>query len=200
MTAYSYTLLSLRNDIRALLNEPTPSFWSDTQLNAYINNAISDIAIRSGCMQSVESAYTSLLTRLVSFNGYKCEVAEYDNVALIPITPLQAGHYRLDGYTPQFWFEILSTIGIEPVPPEVYPLTLYTLAAPVSLVNNSDIPDIPYAFCHLIIPYALSLALREDSKDEMANAMMDIYTAELVFLSSSILANIPDGHENVRFQ
>lgn len=33
------TLLSLRTDLRRLLNEPTASFWSDADLNAYIQKA-----------------------------------------------------------------------------------------------------------------------------------------------------------------
>ena len=200
MTAYSYTLATLRIEVRALLKEATASFWTNAQIDSYINDAISDISVKSGCYRSTVSVNTTTLTRLVLFTGYKCVAVEYNKVSLIKIYPLQAGHVKLNGVAPQYWFEFGSSIGIEPIPPGAYALTLYTLLAPATLVNEADVPDIPYTFCHLIIPYATSLALQEDAKYGAAKLIMDVYDNELTFVTMSIVPNIPDGEENLRFK
>lgn len=195
-----YTRAKLLTMSRSLLNETTASFWTDLNLVALIDEAVRVMAERSGCYRTTQIVYTVATNRLVSFVGYKCIAVEYANKALIKITPLQAGHAKLDGVTPQFWFEHSNTIGIEPVPSEVYALTLYTIGTPYPMTEATDTPIIPYALHGLIPFYVVSKALEQDRKTAEARQYMSMFHNELEYMSKNILLNIPDGIEDLRFR
>lgn len=201
MSAYVYDRSTLITEIRLILNELTAVFWLDATLIAYIDEAIRDIAIRSGCIRKIVDAHTTVNSRTVALFDYKCIAVEYNLASLIKIVPLQTDHIKLDGTPiPQYWFEHGGNLGIEPMPPAVYPLTLYNYGSPHALTIDSQVPDLPYAFCHLIIPYVMSCALREDDKYDAAQMLKGVYENELTFLIGSLLPNTPDGMDNLRFK
>lgn len=200
MAAYSYKLSNILISVRSLLRETTASFWSDAILTIYINEAIRTIAQRVGAYRTISTAYsTAALTRTVAFAGYKCLAVEYNNKALIKITPLQLGHVRLDGILPQYWFEYGNYIGIEPIPADIYPLTMYLASIPTALSGVNDVPVIPYSLCGLITPFAASRALEQDNKKDVATELMGMFDNDLEFLSQALLPNIPNGVEDMRF-
>jgi hypothetical protein len=49
---------------------------------------------------------------------------------LTKISPLQVGHYPINGTSPQYWYEFGTTIGIDPLPDNVYDLHLYVADIP----------------------------------------------------------------------
>lgn len=197
--AYSYTLSNIRASVRAILREATASFWTDAMLNAYINEAVSTIAIQGGCIRETKSLSTTPNERLISFDGYKCLAVEYNEIALIKITPLQSGHTQQDGIMPQYWYEFGDYIGIEPIPADTYSLTAYVVESPATLSGDSDTPEIPYALCGLITYYAAAMALYQDRKINAAAMLMSIFYSELDFMTKSILINVPDGYDDLRF-
>jgi hypothetical protein len=201
--AYTYTLTNLLVATRELLNEPTASFWTDATLTSNINEGMRVIAQTTGCYRTIQSVSTVGSTRLVSYTGYKCIAIEYNNIALIKITPVELGHVPLDGITPQYWFEEANKVGIEPIPPAIYSLTVYACAAPTDLSGASDVPVIPYSLCGLIPYYAAAKALYQDSKNGAAAQLMGMFNKELDFMSKSLLPNIPNipnTLESMRFQ
>jgi hypothetical protein len=197
---YSYTLTNILLSTRTLLNEVTASFWTDAILTGYINEGIRTIAQRSGCYRTTTTVSTATNVRTVSFTGYKCIAVEYNNEALIKITPLQVGCARKDGVYPQYWFEYGNLIGLEPVPPDIYTLTLYLASIPASLSAGSDVAAIPYALCGLITYYAVARALEQDRKLAPAVMLMSLFYNELDYMSKSILPNLPDGLQDLRFE
>ena len=197
---YSYTLTNILLSTRTLLAEATASFWTDAILTAYINEGIRTIAQRSGSYRTITTANTATNVRTVAFTGYKCISVEYNNEALIKITPLQLGHAKKDGVYPQFWFEFGNYIGIEPVPPDIYTLTLYLASIPPALSDGGDIPVIPYSLCGLITYYAVARALEQDKKIAPAIMYMSMFYGELNYMSKRLLTDLPDGVQDLRFE
>lgn len=197
---YSYTLTNLLATTRTLLQEEYANFWSDSQLTAYINEAIRVMAQLTGCYRTISSVSTAETTRLVAFTGYKCIAVEHNNMALIKITPVEVGHIPIDGIEPQYWFEEDGYIGIEPIPQAIYSLTVYACSAPTTLVNGNDVPVIPFSLCGLIPYYAAAKAFYQDKKNATAAQLMGMFNKELDFMSKSLLPNIPNTLESMRFQ
>lgn len=191
MSAYTYTLTNLLLATRTILQESTADFWTDSILTSYINEAIRTIAERTGCYRTIQSVSTVATTRLVAFTGYKCIAIEYNNKALIKITPLQVGHTKIDGVTPQYWFEHGSYVGIEPIPPAIYTLSLYVAAIPPNIAGASDVPVIPYSFCSLIPYYAAARAFEQDKRSSPTLGLMSIFFNELEYMSQALLPNVP---------
>ena len=203
MALYSYTLTNILVSVRAILAETTASFWTDAILTAYINEGQRVIAERGGVYRTTKTVNTTNLVRTVSFTGYKCLAVEYNSKALIKITPLQAGHTKLEDtglVYPQYWFEYGAVIGIDPIPADIYALTLYVADIPTDLSSGTDTPSIPYAFCELLTYYAVSRALEQDKKYGAAMQLMSMFNNELTFMSSALLPNVPSGIEDLRFQ
>ena len=200
MAAWSNTFTNILAASRAILREATASFWTDAQLLVYANEGIKAIAWRVGGYRTFTTVSTTASTRLVSFTGYKCLAVEYSNKALIKITPLQLGHVPLDGIYPQYWFEFGNYIGIEPIPPEIYTLTVYLASIPTNMTTGASVPSVPYAFCGMLTYYIAARALEQDRQFEASAQLMDMYTNDLSFLSMALLPNIPNGQEDIRFK
>mgnify|MGYP000864744619 FL=1 len=200
MSAYVHNWTAIMAQARALIRESSASFWTDATLLVYANEGIKAIAWRVGGYRTFTTVSTTALTRLVSFTGYKCLAVEYDEKALIKITPLQLGHVPLDGIYPQYWFEFGNYIGIEPVPPEVYTLTVYLASIPTDMTTGASVPSVPYAFCGMLTYYIAARALEQDRRFDASAQLMDIFNNDLDFLSMALLPNIPNGIEDVRFR
>jgi hypothetical protein len=120
----------LETRVRFYLNEVTASFYTQTEIWAWLTMAAKDIAQKTTCIRRVLDSQTANGVRTVLFNAYKVFHVEYipssgRPLMLTKIDPLRVGHYPLDGTTPQYWYEYGSSIGIEPLPDAVYNLRLY---------------------------------------------------------------------------
>jgi hypothetical protein len=199
MTMYAYTLTNLLLSTRTLLAESTASFWTDAILTAYLNEGQRTIAQMAECYRTIKTVNTVASTRTVAFTGYKCIAVEYNKEALIDVTTLQPGHIKIDGILPQYWFEVNNAIGIEPVPTAIYALTLYVADVPTALSTGTDVPVIPYALCGLLTYYAVARALEQDRKLAAAMQYMSMFYNELDFMAKTLLVNLPDGIQDLRF-
>lgn len=80
------TRLQIRNMIRKRLGETTASFWSDSELNTWINDACRDIAFRTKCIR------TNLYMNAVD------ETAEYGLSTIFPnVLSINEYYYKQDG-------------------------------------------------------------------------------------------------------
>lgn len=189
MASYSYTLSNLIIEARELLREETASFWSDAMLTVYINDAISILAAVTGCYRTIQSVNTSNGARTVGFTGYKCIAVEYLGRSLIKIKPEQAGHTKLDGATPQYWYECGVSIGIDPVPNGVYALSLYVTSEPSVLTSGSHTPAIPYMLCNCLKFYVVGRAFEQDRKRAIADMYYSMFFNDIGFLSKAVILN-----------
>ena len=52
----SKTLANIRDYARTLLSEPSPSYWSNTELNTYINDGLEDFCNQTDCLEDISTA------------------------------------------------------------------------------------------------------------------------------------------------
>ncbi len=205
LDTYPYTLKGLRTRTRDILNESAAAFWTDTELNGYINEGIRDIASLTGCIQNIDTATTSASTRTVSYTGYDIENIEYkpasgNRESLIQIDPLKDGHVQLDGTDPQYFWKGKGVFGIEPVPDGTYNLDVYVQDYPTDLTVDSQIPEIPMAFRPLVILYALYRAYMKEFNYGAAALLHQMYQSELIFAAEDNLMNIPTARIEMTYQ
>jgi hypothetical protein len=201
---YAYTLGGVRDRVRDILNENTASFWTDTEINYWINDGIREIAELTGCIQHIDSLITTNGIRVVSYTGYDVANVEYipsvgDRYSLIQSDPLKDGHVSLDGTAPQYWWVGKGVFGIEPVPDATYNLSVYIQDTATDISVDSQIPEIPPAFRPLIIYYACYRAFHKEQNYGAANFFHQIYNNELVYTAHDNIFNIPDARIEMKY-
>lgn len=72
-------LLQIRTFARALLSEPTASYWSDAELNSYINLALEDICTKTDVLEDI-STYS-----LIQYQGDYALPTDYTKVKRVEI-------------------------------------------------------------------------------------------------------------------
>jgi len=168
-------LSDIRTRIRAVVNESsTSTFLTAAILNRWINDAERDIAIKTGCLENIDSLTTTASSRLVQFSGYKVKYVEYvpagTRVGMQKITPKHLGHVPLNGSQPQYWFQWGRYIVIEPLPgATTYTIYAYIADYPtVEMSSDTDEPQIPTECHESIIDYAVYRYLLRDKKFQLA--------------------------------
>lgn len=202
--ANPYTLENTRTRVRDLLNETTADFWTNADLNQAINDAYKDISQIAKAIQSIDAATTTTSTRTVAFSGYGVENVLYKpssgtQVSLIQIDALRDGNYPVNGAVPQFWWEGLDVIGIEPLPDATYNLDFYIADYPTEMTVDAEVPIIPPAFRPLLVPYACYKAYMKEFNYGPALMFKTLYMNELVYQMQDILFNVPNARTELRY-
>ncbi|MGA3282114.1 MAG: hypothetical protein ABSD50_14170 [Smithella sp.] len=134
MTFPNMQASDLESRVRTYLNDENSLFFSEAEIYNWLTIAAKDIAEKTTCVRRILSYQTTIGVREVPFNAYKVFHVEYlnstRNLMLTKIDPLRIGHYNIDGTTPQYWYELGSSIGIEPIPDDTYNLRLYVADIP----------------------------------------------------------------------
>lgn len=125
----------LESRVRLYLDDVASDFYTSDEIFRWLSIASKDIAQRSYCVKRILDAQTTANTYSVSHNAYKVWSVEYIPSSGRPYTLqkidlLRAGHIKLNGTTPQFYYELGSLVGIEPTPDAIYNLRLYVSDAP----------------------------------------------------------------------
>lgn len=121
---------------RHYLNELIAKFYQDAELWRYMSQSAREIAQRGSAVRRILDAVTVNATRTVSHNAYRCHHVEYlpssgRTEMLEKIDPLQVGHKTYDGSAPQYWYEDVGNIGLDPLPDAAYNLRLYVSDVPM---------------------------------------------------------------------
>ena len=194
----TYTLTTLLSGVRDLLKEDSADFWTDAQLTRLINDAERDIAIRTGCIKSIDTLTATVNTRLISFTGYKVGYLEYatTGLGLMRIFPGQVGRIPTDGKTPEKWFKVGSDVGIEPIPDVAYSLNAYVHDKPSAEMSaGGNAPKVSSYAQFLIILHTLSNALRKEKRYSQATQILSIYENGIEFLTNDIEEFMPESQE-----
>jgi len=188
----------LRTRVRDLLNESTSAFFSDAEINRWLNDGERDIAIKSLCLEQILSKATVSGTRTVDIYHVKTLDVEYtpaagNPVGLLKIIPKQLGHLNLNGTHPQYWFPWGKTIAIEPLPDAAYNLKVYVASLPtIEMSETTDEPQIPVSLHYLVIKYAYCRALMKDGLLKNAGFVYANYVYDLENIRSSIVEKYQD--------
>lgn len=195
---YPYTMEGIRTRVRDLLNEDTQSFWTDTQLNAFINNVERDIASKSLCLNHIDALTTTASTRTVAYTAYRVLFLEHlsaseAGVGLRKIKPNQAGRIASTGTSPQRWWESGSNIAIEPIPAATHNLKAYVADYPdAEMSANTAIPKVPPEYRPLIVLGCLSLALKKEKRFQQSYQIESIFNNELLHTKLDKTQIVPD--------
>lgn len=105
------------------LNEASASFWSDTELLAWVNQGIVDIGARTLCLESSESVALIANTYEYTVAGTYIDLTTvvYNDASgrkkgLLRKNPQSIGNIR-DVGEPVFWYEWAGKVGVYPMPP-----------------------------------------------------------------------------------
>jgi len=202
MAAFAYILSDIRTATRDLLNEATARFWTDAELNGYINDGLREIAEFSGCIQNTDAKTTTASARTVSFDGYDIAAIEYKPTtgrwtSLVQSDPLQ--NAQLVGTEPQRWFTGNGTATIEPTPDATYNLNFYVNDVGVELTADANTPAIPLAFRPLLIWYACYRAYQKEQNYGAANLYHQIYRNEMIYLTQDNITNVPTARSEMKY-
>lgn len=126
---------------RHYLNELIAKFYQDAELWRYMSQSAREIAQRGSAVRRILDAATVNATRTVAHNAYRCHHVEYIPASgrtemLEKIDPLQVGHKTYEGSTPQYWYEDVGNIGLDPLPDGAYNLRLYVSDMPKILLAS----------------------------------------------------------------
>ena len=186
LDSYPYTMQNTRIRVRDLLNEATADFYTDAEINRWINDAERDIAEKSLCLDHIDSLSTTNAIRTVAFSGYRVAYLEYTydttkGLGLKRITMNQIGKPPSNGTTPQRWYPSGSNVCIEPIPNATYTLNAYTADFPsIEMSSNPDIPEISPEFRPLMILYAYARGLEKVKRTGQAAQIIGMYVNELI--------------------
>lgn len=87
---------------------------------------------------------------------------------------------------PTSYIIIGATLYLYPTPDAVYSLTLRYYKLPADLVNNTDEPEIPEQYHHLLEHYAQRKAYERESDRDMAQYHAGIYETEMAKLLGQV--------------
>lgn len=178
----SVTLTNAITEIRSLIDEPNPQFWSNGELTNWINQACENFAQRTRTLRVQETV--PVLAQVQNYNTPQNLYAIY-RVEFVPTATGQVFIYPLDfmGYNemdqawgvyqtfPAAWPQTFTlwgnppnlTIRLFPVPDQVGFLNVFGYREPNPVVNGSDVVDILQGYEEAVYEYATYKAKRKDN-------------------------------------
>lgn len=194
-----YTSTTARTQVRSLLGEATASFWSDTELDNWIKEAVEDISKRALCIQDTDTfllvtsqyEYTDLVTNgadgvadIVKVWGAIYLNPDGEYIGLKRIHPMQLS--TLDSMipgVPQFYYHFDDKIGVFPLP------TSGENGDSVKVYfskQSQSIGDLPNEFMPLTFWYAASMAFKKEHRFAEADKFYTMYLESLKALKQEL--------------
>ena len=124
--AYS-TKTSLRTEIRRLLNETTTSFFTDADIDAWIDDATLDISVKGRCVEATTSVSIGVAATTVAAptNAIGIEaVLLSGNVPLHKSRARMFGMHSTEPGPPVMFAHFANTIYLSPPSDGTYPATV----------------------------------------------------------------------------
>jgi hypothetical protein len=185
------TLAAAREDLRAVLNESSPSFYADSDLNNWLNEGARDLSRKAKCLQSKKSITTypgqqnyAAPTDVVmwhraeylpqgSINTYPLEYRLYDEMDSVWGVNQQIQQYYPATWTT--WAEPPNTyVVLFPVPSSGGTLNIYYYRMANAATSDTANLDTPEGWWDLAVRYATWKALFK-SLDPRWKEMRQLY-------------------------
>src|SRR3974390_777008 len=178
----SLTLTNALVEVRSLLDEPNPQFWSNSELTTWINQGCENFAQRSRTLRIQETlpSVSGTQNYIAPGNMYAIYRIEYvpTSSGQVFIYPLEfAGYSEMDqawgvyqtfpaAWPQQFplWGNPPNlTIRLFPVPNQGGYLKVFGYREPTPVAVGSDLVDVLQGYEEAIIEYAVYKAKRKDN-------------------------------------
>lgn len=173
------TLATFRTRIRDRLDEASARFWTDAQLNTWINEAAEDIARRTETIQDYDDLSVLAGTREYTLDDDVLRVyrAEYIPTGQSERYPLeyramnamdaiwqnqQAISAGVPSYYTIWGFSPANKIVLYPTPSLAGTLKTYVYRLPTPTTTDGNTIEVPSGWDSLVIDYAEYSALRKD--------------------------------------
>ncbi len=189
----AFTLAQSITEVRNLLNEDTPAFWSDTQITSWIRQGVLDWCKKSLLFQtddtialvSGQTAYNSSVLTYIN-NALRTMHAVYNGTALQRVTYEQIYKHNaatLGGSTiPKYYFDHYNgatmTLYISPTPGVAENTEILTL---FFAARDNDITNIPWEYQQTIFLYAAHKAKFRERQYQEAYLYYQQYINNIVF-------------------
>lgn len=186
----AYTLTQAVTEVRNLLNEASASFWTDTQLQGWIQQAAMDISTKTLC--TTDEGTITLVTGQMKYdstdeawiaNLLKAEAVWYNfgsgMLGMQRTEPYRFGHLQVSGTgRPRYFYEDGKRFYVWPVPTSAENGVDLTIV--YSKLTN-DITELREEYQQLTFLYAASMAKARDRKFEEAALYQQMYLNALNF-------------------
>jgi hypothetical protein len=211
------TLLQLRTDLRARLDEttdigaPMGRVWLDPDLNRWLNEGLRDVARRSETLLTFYTAITvvpGMQKTPVPTNVIRIHRVEFQPTGSSQVYPIAASTYQeMDQYWgvyPQqqrsypyyyiLWgFPPNLTMQLYPVPSQGGVINIFYYRLPAAILADTDVAEIPEGWHDLVVLYAEYVARRKD-RDQSWQDAKELYEASL----SEMIDRTRQWHDQAR--
>ena len=189
------TLADARSDLRARLDETTPNFWTDDQLNGWVNEACFDIAKRTESLQQLATIPATALVRqyFLPADVVRIHKVEYTAPNSVQIYPLEyRGLQEMDAIWglnqltsniyPSYWTTWFSPPTLQmlvfPVPASAGQFNVWYYRLPATVTKDTTNIDCPEGWWDAVVLYAEYVAKRKDADPDWKDAK-DLYLEKL---------------------
>jgi hypothetical protein len=189
----AFTLSTAVTEVRAILNEATAAFWTDTEIENWIKEACTDISTKGGIVTADDtiSLVTNQLSYTSSDEAFIADILKTYAVYSTNSTTykgLVKSHPRMLGNNdilvpgaPRYYCLFNKTFYVMPIPNSTWNAkTLTVLYTKIS----DDITDLEYEYQKLAIQYATGKAKMKDKQFQEANFILQDYYNSLNFEKS----------------
>lgn len=207
------TLSTYITQVRRLLHDVNANFWTDPELTDYINEGRNRLVRDTGCLRKIQSS--TLVANQEIYNLSDLPSGNL-NMDILNIN-VYWGNSRLPlRYLPwtqfnaqmRFWQNYIgqpvaySMYGpgqfyVGPVPDQTYTVEIDTVIQPVTLVNSTDVDEIPNPWTGPVQFYAAYLAKFKEQSYGEAELFKNQYISQAQsVLSTTYTRRIPDPYSS----
>lgn len=197
-----YSAAEALTQVRALIGEPSASFWSDEELNNWVIEASVDISVKTLCFEHKNTValvasqleYTNFLATPTT-NGiaqvvkvYSCIYDDNSNdyTGLIKIHPRQIQHLPEATAGPsKYYYHFAGKLGIFPLPTATEAALTGPIIMLCSLVADA-ITDLPDHYQQFAVIYAAAMARFKERKNAEAMRLYTQYINSMNFHRADI--------------
>jgi hypothetical protein len=187
----AFTLSTAKTEVRALINESTGVFWSDTEIENWIKEACTDISTVGAVVTDSQDValvtnqlvYTSAteawLTNVLKIYGCYYDDGSNGYKGLIRIHPRHIGNTDiLSAGVPRYYCFFDNKFFVQPLP------SASENAKNITVLHTKvtdDITALNYEHQKLAIKYATAMAYIKDRQYEPAGMLLQMYMNALNF-------------------
>ena len=180
------TLAQLRTEVRAILNEATAAFYTDAQLDQFLQHGARDISMKTRCFET--DATIAVVASTLSYAEptgalyVHAVLNATTGIALTKISPNKMGHIvdTATAAVPLYWFHFNEKIWLTPIASGSVTLTV------LYAQTTETVTDIPDQFRWMLIDYAVSRGMLRNQKTIESLALANIYNNNVQFVRRDV--------------